>query len=62
MDVLTQNLTAAHSLAQFLTCVTEECPEKVLPLVSCILQFLEWEVFIKTDIRLSKTMYKYAYK
>lgn len=44
IDLLTQNLTAAHSLSQFLVAVAEECPEKFLPLVSLVVQFLEWEV------------------
>ncbi|XP_054720935.1 condensin complex subunit 1-like [Uloborus diversus] len=40
---LVQNLTAAHSLSQFLIVICEGCPNKVLSSISILLQFLEWE-------------------
>ncbi|GBM42074.1 Condensin complex subunit 1 [Araneus ventricosus] len=50
---LVTNLTAAHSLSQFLISICEKCPEKVLCVIGNLMQFLELESHVMRNCVLS---------
>ncbi|KAG8183631.1 hypothetical protein JTE90_005619 [Oedothorax gibbosus] len=53
VKTLTQNLTAAHSLSQFLVSICESCTEKVMAVIGSLLQFLEMESHVMRNCVLS---------
>ncbi|GFY54758.1 condensin complex subunit 1 [Trichonephila inaurata madagascariensis] len=53
IKALVNNLTAAHSLSQFLVSISERCPEKVLCVIGNLLQFLEMESHVMRNCVLS---------
>lgn len=53
VKTLVNNLTAAHSLSQFLISISEKCPEKVLCVIGNLLQFLEMESHVMRNCVLS---------
>ncbi|GFS87575.1 condensin complex subunit 1 [Nephila pilipes] len=53
VKALVNNLTAAHSLSQFLVSISERCPEKVLCVIGNLMQFLEMESHIMRNCVLS---------
>ncbi|XP_055952607.1 condensin complex subunit 1-like [Argiope bruennichi] len=50
---LVTNLTAAHSLSQFLISICEKCPEKVVCVIGNLMQFLEMESHVMRNCVLS---------